>query len=131
VRAVLEREQRVFRVEGVGSADVHDIHAAPKRIAQRIESRASDLPGQLLRPGPRAAAHGHDLSAEVAHGGGVDASHEARAHERRPELRHPAFRNIWVRTSMSSRACSGGVRHSTPFTTQSWKWASSRAKLSS
>src|SRR5262245_14297233 len=40
-------------------------------------------------------------------------------------------RNICVSTSMSSRACSGGVRHGSSSVTQPWKCSSSRAKLSS
>src|SRR5260221_14695705 len=40
-------------------------------------------------------------------------------------------RNIRVSTSMSTRACSGGVRQGVPSTTQLWKWTSSREKASS
>ncbi len=48
----------------------------------------------------------------------------ARAGPARP-ARHFVARNICVSRSMSTRACCGGVRHSAPSVTHSWKWTNS------
>src|SRR6266550_5555918 len=75
-----------------------------------------------------ASPHADELDPKLRERTRVDAADEPRSDDRRP---HEAARNIRVRTSMSSRACSGGVRHSLPSVTHAWKWRSSRAKLSS
>ena len=61
---------------------------------------------------------------------GVDACDESGAYDGCTHQRG-AERNICVRTSMSSRASSGGVRQVVPSTMQSWKCSSSRRKASS
>ncbi len=137
VRAVVQREQGLLGVQRVRRADVHHVDLrVVQELLQPVVHRhgSADLAGKLVRAGPGSPADGNDPAAQVAHRICMNSGHEPGAHDRGAELAHPpapAFRNICVRTSMSSRACSGGVRHSLPLTTQSWKWRSSRAKLSS
>ena len=109
----LDRRERLLGVERIRRADVEDI--GPLGV---------EPPAQVVVTTPDA----HHLHADLRERPRVHAPDEPAPDDRRP---HRDARNIRVRTSMSSRACSGGVRHSTPSTTHAWKWRSSRAKLSS
>ena len=83
------------------------------------------------RLGRRAPADRHDAHAELAQRVRVHARHVARANDRRADGHPRDARNIAVSTSMSNRACSGGVRHAAPSVMHAWKWSSSRENASS
>src|SRR5207245_1800721 len=87
-----KRRKRLLRVESVRRADVEHVRAL------RIEHCAE----VVLAP-PDA----DELDPQLRERTRVDAADEPPSDDRRP---HKAARNIRVRTSMSSRACSGGVR---------------------
>jgi len=101
-----------------------------EQLREVVVRRRVELVCELSRRRP--AADGGDGDAELAQRERVYSSDVPRADERdaRAHSRCDA-RNMAVSTSMSSRACSGGVRHSAPVVMQSWKCSSSRAKLSS
>ena len=124
MRAVFECEQRLFGVQCIRRADVDDVDGlTSQQVVERVVRR--DIPHLVrkqLGSRARAAANGHDRSTQVAHRRRMHPRDESGADDRAPELGHSpvaAFRNICVKTSMSSRAWAGGVRHSVPFTTQS------------
>ena len=131
VAPVLEREQRLFGVRGVRRADVQ--HVGPLRLEQPREvvvRRRVELVCELSRRRP--AADGGDGDAELAQRERVYSRDVPRADDR-GALAHSRCDalNMAVSTSMSSRACSGGVRHAAASVTHAWKWSSSRENASS
>ncbi len=129
VEPPLEGGERLHRVRGVRRADVEDVQLLG--VEQRLEvvvRRRADLRRERL--GGRAPADRDDGHAELAQRKRVHACDVPRADDRR--ARHACeARNIAVSTSMSSLACSGGVRHSASPATHAWKWSSSRENASS
>ena len=127
VHPALERGERLLGVDVVRRADVEDVDVLGVEQLDEIGVRPAFAEG--LRALERAPAHRRDLDADRPQRDRVDAADVARADDR--GARHREARNICVRTSMSSRACSGGVRHGVPSAMHAWKCRSSRTNASS
>src|SRR5581483_7752059 len=104
VHAALQRGERLAGVDVVRRADVQHVDAVI------VEER----PEVVV-----AAGRPRELHPERAQGELVDARDEPPADD--PGAHQRAARNIFVSTSRSSRAPSGGVRTGTPSTMHSWK----------
>ena len=128
VDPVLDRGDRLLRMQGIRCADVEDVDVFSVEERREIVVRAP-CAERLCTLG-RPAAHSRELDADRLQRDCVHARDESGAYDCCAHQRDAA-RNICVRTSMSSRASSAGVRHGVPSTMQPWKCSSSRRNASS
>ena len=125
--AAFERSERLRGVEVVRRAHVQHVDLVLlEQLVQVVVRLAQAEVGGTLG---RATRDRDDLDPDRVQRDRMNAGDEPGAHDGRAHQREA--RNIFVSTSMSSRAASGGVRHGVPSAMHEWKCRSSRENASS